>query len=243
MGVETKPSATSARRARFRKKSVVIEAVQLPPCDCPDGAYDVTIGQLFDFMAGAEWEAASDGVRIVTLEGEMHAQPGDWIIKGVAGEFYPCKPDIFAATYEPEGVTRPAEDDPSELREALKQVRALIEVIEQTSNNVWWVNADDPETAVGDAYPAIEDALSKGTAPSELPIQMILHCPRCHVRHIDGADDRTPDWTNPPHRSHLCHACGCIWRPADVPTEGVRSIATVGKADTFCTTLAREDEQ
>jgi len=37
---------------------------------------------------------------IVTLEGEMRADLGDWIIKGVKGEFYPCKPDIFEATYE-----------------------------------------------------------------------------------------------------------------------------------------------
>ena len=40
-------------------------------------------------------------VVITTLEGEMTASPGDWIIKGVKGEFYPCKPDIFEATYEP----------------------------------------------------------------------------------------------------------------------------------------------
>ncbi len=38
---------------------------------------------------------------IATLEGDMEAQPGDWIIQGVKGELYPCKPDIFAATYEP----------------------------------------------------------------------------------------------------------------------------------------------
>lgn len=40
-------------------------------------------------------------------------------------------------------------------------------------------------------------------------------------------------WTNQPHRSHLCADCGCIWRPCDVPTEGVESIATEGKADTW----------
>ena len=40
-------------------------------------------------------------IAIRTLEGEMRAIPGDWIIRGVQGEFYPCKPDIFAATYEP----------------------------------------------------------------------------------------------------------------------------------------------
>ena len=41
-----------------------------------------------------------EALEIVTLEGTMYASPGDWIIRGVAGEFYPCKPDIFAATYE-----------------------------------------------------------------------------------------------------------------------------------------------
>jgi hypothetical protein len=41
------------------------------------------------------------GIIIRTLEGGMTAPPGDWIIRGVQGEFYPCKPDIFEATYEP----------------------------------------------------------------------------------------------------------------------------------------------
>ena len=40
-------------------------------------------------------------LRIKTLEGTMRVDLGDWIIRGIAGEFYPCKPDIFAATYEP----------------------------------------------------------------------------------------------------------------------------------------------
>jgi hypothetical protein len=42
-----------------------------------------------------------DGLKIFTMEGQLMATIGDWIIKGVKGEFYPCKPDIFAATYEP----------------------------------------------------------------------------------------------------------------------------------------------
>lgn len=82
----------------------------------------------------------------------------------------------------------------------------------------------------------------------EQPIDMLLFCPKCGVQHIDapkpekidafdsGADIeyiRKPAWENPPHRSHLCCACGCTWRPADVPTNGVASIATQGKADTW----------
>lgn len=62
-----------------------------------------------------------------------------------------------------------------------------------------------------------------------LPINMVLHCPRCHLQHIDAPEG---SWTNPPHRSHLCHGCGFIWRPADVPTNGVQAVRTRGKKDT-----------
>lgn len=67
----------------------------------------------------------------------------------------------------------------------------------------------------------------------ELPLSMLLYCPACGTQHIDEPDELTPGWTNPPHRSHLCHACACIWRPADVPTNGVKRIGTLGKADTW----------
>lgn len=63
------------------------------------------------------------------------------------------------------------------------------------------------------------------------PIDMVLHCPACGVQHIDEPDERTPDWKNPPHRSHLCHGCEHIWRPADIATNGVRAIVTQGKND------------
>lgn len=61
------------------------------------------------------------------------------------------------------------------------------------------------------------------------PVPMILFCPRCGTRHIDQADP--PGWLNPPHRSHLCAACGNIWRPADIATVGVASIGTRGRLD------------
>lgn len=75
--------------------------------------------------------------------------------------------------------------------------------------------------------PALQAAIA-----AQGPLPMVLHCPRCHLQHIDAPDERTPDWKNPPHRSHLCHGCGLIWRPADVPTIGVDSTRTAGKSDT-----------
>lgn len=93
--------------SQFRKKPVVVEAW--------------TVAEL-NVSAARKWEALPESVRaayedggwvfgalvddrrgiyVPTLEGSLFAAPGDWIIRGVAGEFYPCKPGIFAATYEP----------------------------------------------------------------------------------------------------------------------------------------------
>lgn len=86
---------------KFRKKPVVIEAVQYT------SESRQTCIMFLEGTARTEF-AGEDGVPVEsahlfirTLEGEMRAEFGDWIIKGVKGEFYPCKPDIFAATYEP----------------------------------------------------------------------------------------------------------------------------------------------
>jgi len=63
------------------------------------------------------------------------------------------------------------------------------------------------------------------------PIDMLLFCPVCGLQHVDAADERTPGWTNPPHKSHLCHGCGHIWRPSDRPTNGVVATKTHGERD------------
>jgi hypothetical protein len=60
------------------------------------------------------------------------------------------------------------------------------------------------------------------------PIDMVLFCPKCGYQHID---EPSPDWSNPPHRTHMCLNCDYLWRPADVPTNGVKAIKTKGKAD------------
>ena len=79
---------------KFRKKPVVIEAVQFT---------DKNKDQVFNWVDCNRYPEFIDGIpclKIETLEGDMIASFNDWIIKGVQGEFYPCKPDIFEKTYE-----------------------------------------------------------------------------------------------------------------------------------------------
>lgn len=87
---------------KFRKKPVVIDAARWTGNEieggCPDWLSDA-INKVPE-TPGAAIRLGHD-VHIFTLEGVMIANPGDWIIRGVKGELYPCKPDIFAATYEP----------------------------------------------------------------------------------------------------------------------------------------------
>ncbi|MHA7900781.1 MAG: hypothetical protein ACX94B_13030 [Henriciella sp.] len=96
---------------KFRKKPVEIEAMRWP--GNPNAGHHLVLDWMgrksIKHMPDGCWlrrvEASSGAVEfnlvIKTLEGEMDARPGDWIIRGVRGEFYPCKPDIFEATYEP----------------------------------------------------------------------------------------------------------------------------------------------
>lgn len=83
--------------ARYRKKPVVIEAFQWT------GGVDQLEDPEWIVRAIQDEDVYFDqGVMMIsTLEGNLSAQPGDWIIQGVEGEIYPCKPNIFAKTYEP----------------------------------------------------------------------------------------------------------------------------------------------
>ena len=75
----------------YRKKPVIIEAIQYLSDDVVEDVIKFTHGQAYKFKGGIE---------IPTLEGNHLASIGDFIIKGIKGEFYPCKPDIFNASYE-----------------------------------------------------------------------------------------------------------------------------------------------
>ena len=81
------------KMSKYRKKPVVIEAVKF------DGT-DESVKWLLSQLKSGEIGRACNKLYIKTLEGVMEAKVGDYVIKGVNGEFYPCKPDIFEKTYE-----------------------------------------------------------------------------------------------------------------------------------------------
>lgn len=89
---------------QFRKKPVVIEAMQFTGTNGAE-IEKWTGGEAI--VSGPSSPDFKEHLNIATLEGGMEASPGDWVIKGVKGEFYPCKPDIFEATYEPVPETKP----------------------------------------------------------------------------------------------------------------------------------------
>lgn len=89
-----------AGATRFRKKPIVIEAIQFTGHNQ---------AEVLAFCRPNLSKRALEGAQIMKLpviitnrEGDLTASPGDWVIKGTAGEFYPCKPDIFANIYDPE---------------------------------------------------------------------------------------------------------------------------------------------
>lgn len=110
---------------QYRKKPVVIQALHYPamPIDAPGMVEQQA--EIIQWCGGRRAGGAYELIAIDTLEGTMYAKPGDWVIRGVAGEFYPCRDDIFRQTYEP-AATMPRETPradsqwcPKNLRERL----------------------------------------------------------------------------------------------------------------------------
>lgn len=106
----------------YRKKPVTVEAVQWT---------GENHAEMCEFIDPEVFEIIPRvGLVIHTLEGDHHASPGDYIIKGVNGEFYPCKPDIFAKTYESAALTPPNEP------------LTLDELREMDGEPAWWDDGD-----------------------------------------------------------------------------------------------------
>ena len=94
----TEPAST----VRYRKKPVVIDAFRLAHDPMPDWFCDArSRGDVTTHNDDRRYRGGPDYALIGTLEGQMCCNAGDWIIRGVKGELYPCKHDIFIATYEP----------------------------------------------------------------------------------------------------------------------------------------------
>ncbi|MBB6601806.1 hypothetical protein HW432_05865 [Bacillus pumilus] len=84
---------------KYRKKPVVVEAIQY---DGSQDSYDKLRGFCGDIVGN--WLDSFTNISVIyiqTLEGNLIVSPNDYVIKGVKGEFYPCKPDVFQQTYEP----------------------------------------------------------------------------------------------------------------------------------------------
>ncbi len=124
---------------QYRKQPVVIEAIQFDGVEQVDGTSTAMFEGRFDdlpywlveAMTKKEGEPGAlfvfgDGLTIVTLEGPHRADPKDWVIRGVAGEIYPCKPDIFALTYvdAADGVVEIAGGDSTDWRERAETAEA-----------------------------------------------------------------------------------------------------------------------
>lgn len=83
---------------QYRKKPVVIEAIRYSGRNKEEVIEWITSFPTPRF--DISWLAVNNSLYISTLEGDMRAKPGDYVIRGVAGEFYPCDPEVFAQTYE-----------------------------------------------------------------------------------------------------------------------------------------------
>ncbi len=93
---------------KYRKKPVEVEARQLLALES-----DLEIVRWVKQNGGyATYNPNGGDMFIETLEGSMHARPSDWVIRGVKGEFYPCKSDIFDATHEPVSAPSPEGETP-----------------------------------------------------------------------------------------------------------------------------------
>ncbi|MEU2237553.1 hypothetical protein, partial [Streptomyces vietnamensis] len=128
---------------KFRKKPVEVEAMQY------DGKDWRSIAQWMAVDGAPMGRTASGLLRIHTLEGEMAAHPGDWIIKGTQGEFYPCKPASFADTFEAaSSPIVPAPTEASVIGGAAGALRAALAVVDPHEAGPWehaWLSVRDLE--------------------------------------------------------------------------------------------------
>jgi hypothetical protein len=123
--------------SEYRKKPVVIEAFKLGHDGMPDWFMDkLTVNEVTTHNVDDRLYGGPDYALITTLEGQMRAEFGDFIIRGVKGEIYPCKPDIFAQTYE-SAESRPAPEQSGEAAATQRALEAMVDAMR------WWGKQED----------------------------------------------------------------------------------------------------
>lgn len=114
---------------KYRKKPVVVDAIQ----------YDLTkyyVHEIREFVGSSLKLDSSGNHYISTLEGNMSISPGDYIIKGVQGEFYPCKPDIFEQTYEKADESLKEDDTETLINEFVRELNLLSKSFDQEVSSI-----------------------------------------------------------------------------------------------------------
>lgn len=145
---------------KYRKKPVVVEAVQWTGDN---------LDELAEFMGDSDGERKflydrdNNTIKIYTLEGVMTATPGDFIIKGVNGEFYPCKPDIFYQTHEPVEWPEELEMYKSLLKNTYLAFLRFDKALHAEKKDAREINAayTDLDYCMSCVFDAIEDELTK----------------------------------------------------------------------------------
>ena len=139
--------------ARYRKKPVVIEAIQYDGLNLEEIRRFVGSSLVYHIFDSA-WKAGACqpvvDMKIKTLEGEMQVGKGDYIIKGVHGEFYPCKPDIFKETYELANIADVVPK--SEVERVYYNLKAVLEERAETKQEIAREIFEEIERVIGEKY-------------------------------------------------------------------------------------------
>lgn len=229
---------TDPQTTRYRKLPVEIEAVQYGLAEYADNPWEIRGGEIPQWLQ----DAARDGIvvpefrsedywylKIKTLEGDMYVSPDDWIIRGVKGELYPCKPDIFRVTHEPTApVATPVPVVRPELRDQIAEALARVDGWE-------WADGFKEHSPAWQGYQHRADAVVAVLPPPadraavlrEEAARIRAHCPdhldsesavgswmACHCAVADDMERRMAveaqqqtETPHPPHDSWLVEWC------------------------------------
>jgi len=146
---------TDRTEGQFRKKPVVVDAVQLRQRFLwPDWFHDAVSSNVIITHGLGKYGTGPVYCEIKTLEGVMRANAGDWVVRGTQGEIYPCKPDIFIEIYEPVGIATACN-----AHEPMREALILAEKADRIHSKCQECEdgAQAPE-ACGDCFPSADDA-------------------------------------------------------------------------------------